>query len=384
MDHSEVEETVEEGHPHALIYRLETSIGFDRKESRHHSTLRGRASVLVPLYLLQNEEIPQVLFNRRSMKLKSHRGQVCFPGGRQDPEDKGDDIVTALRECHEEVGIPPHKIQPLCRLPTMESVNGLCVTPVVGIVHGEGGISEHGKAGTMKRKPRQRRPSLSELKLNPDEVESAFFCPLDYFIRQPPVERLEVDWSGETFIFRQYDYWDDAQDETYKITGLTAHIAHQLASLLYSDHDMIKRDENIRQSGYLWRKVESPTGNLHWKRFYFCLSESGEGVGDTNRTLHQYETYDQAIRKGQAATKKNRLQQLKSAKLSTHDVKDGADRYGFRISVLEGRIEWELAAESSFGRDSWVSNRFWYVCTRFEDDTISIDFKETSNNEHYL
>ena len=28
---------------------------------------------------------------------------MCLPGGKRDPEDKGDDVKTALREAHEEV-----------------------------------------------------------------------------------------------------------------------------------------------------------------------------------------------------------------------------------------------------------------------------------------
>jgi 8-oxo-dGTP pyrophosphatase MutT (NUDIX family) len=46
-----------------------------------------------------------ILLTRRSKQLKSHPVEVCFPGGKQDPEDHQDDFVTALRETKEEVGI---------------------------------------------------------------------------------------------------------------------------------------------------------------------------------------------------------------------------------------------------------------------------------------
>ena len=34
-----------------------------------------------------------------------HSGQLAFPGGARDPEDLGDDLTTARRECLEEVGV---------------------------------------------------------------------------------------------------------------------------------------------------------------------------------------------------------------------------------------------------------------------------------------
>ena len=46
-----------------------------------------------------------VLFTQRPQNMKSHGGEVCFPGGKQDPEDNGCDITTALREANEEVGL---------------------------------------------------------------------------------------------------------------------------------------------------------------------------------------------------------------------------------------------------------------------------------------
>jgi hypothetical protein len=64
------------------------------KESQPpHSQLK-RASVLVVL-ITQDWHI---LLMRRSKHLRSHPGEVCFPDGKQDPEDHQDDYVTALRE----------------------------------------------------------------------------------------------------------------------------------------------------------------------------------------------------------------------------------------------------------------------------------------------
>ncbi len=47
----------------------------------------------------------EVLLTRRSMQMRSHRGEVSFPGGRLDPGETP--VETALREAHEEVGLEP-------------------------------------------------------------------------------------------------------------------------------------------------------------------------------------------------------------------------------------------------------------------------------------
>jgi len=48
---------------------------------------------------------PEMLLTRRSWEMRSHRGEVSFPGGRMDPGETA--LDTALREAHEEVGLDP-------------------------------------------------------------------------------------------------------------------------------------------------------------------------------------------------------------------------------------------------------------------------------------
>ena len=60
-----------------------------------------KSAVLIILYL-KNEKL-HLLLTKRSTKLKKHRGQISFPGGKMDEIDK-DLLQTALREAKEEVG----------------------------------------------------------------------------------------------------------------------------------------------------------------------------------------------------------------------------------------------------------------------------------------
>jgi 8-oxo-dGTP pyrophosphatase MutT (NUDIX family) len=93
----------------------------------------GRASaVLLPL-LPRGDQL-EILFTERSKDLRSHPGQVSFPGGRVDATDK-DARAAALREAYEEVGLRPEHVEIIGELddcPTF--VTGFVITPVVGVI----------------------------------------------------------------------------------------------------------------------------------------------------------------------------------------------------------------------------------------------------------
>ena len=80
--------------------RTLAGVGLSNKDRPQHSSL-PRASVLVPLFFDEadgTDDQPRLLLTQRPMRLSSHPGEVCFPGGRQEPSDDGDDVTTALRE----------------------------------------------------------------------------------------------------------------------------------------------------------------------------------------------------------------------------------------------------------------------------------------------
>lgn len=155
------------------------------------------AAVLVPIVLAAE---PFVLLTRRSALLRSHPGQVSFPGGRPERDD-ADAVATALREACEEIGLDPMLAEIMGRLPNYDTVSSqFTIVPIVAL------LSPHATW------------SASE-----DEVAAIFGLTLDLLI-DPEAPRLSEDgprrgsWSWP---HPEHDVW-----------GATAGILVALAGVL--------------------------------------------------------------------------------------------------------------------------------------------------------
>jgi len=125
------------------------------------------AAVLLPLYGWPDE--PGLVFTERRADLRSHAGEISFPGGRKD-EDDADLAATALREAQEEIGLDPSRVELGDELPTTATfVTGYRIHPFVG-----------------------RIPHPSELGLepNPAEVETVLTFSLDILRQNYAMRRL--------------------------------------------------------------------------------------------------------------------------------------------------------------------------------------------------
>lgn len=158
------------------------------------------AGVLVPL--VEGPGGLEVILTKRASGLKHHPGQIAFPGGKQDETD-ADVSAAALREAHEEIGLPPGHVEPMGLLPTHETVTGFTITPVLGRVH----------TGFTARP-------------EPGEVDEIFHVPLAHVSNPARFSVQSRIWLGQ----RRYYY--TVPFGPYYIWGATARILRGLADRL--------------------------------------------------------------------------------------------------------------------------------------------------------
>jgi len=179
-----------------------------------------KTAVILPLIKQDDDYV--VLFEKRSANLSNQPGEICFPGGRCEPEDGGAKN-TAIRETCEELGLVGDDIELLADLDIMVSPFGILIIPFLAIIH-----------------------NPESIKPNPDEVEKAFCVPLRYLMENEPLMHqmslsvsfpddfpLELIPQGKNYPFRQgilpqYFYiW-----EGEVIWGLTARILHHFIEMI--------------------------------------------------------------------------------------------------------------------------------------------------------
>jgi 8-oxo-dGTP pyrophosphatase MutT (NUDIX family) len=90
------------------------------------------AAVLVPLYVADGSV--HVVLTQRTDNVRTHQGQVSFPGGGWETED-ATMLDTALREAEEEVGLKRADVEVLGVLEdVLTAVSGFVIRPFVGLI----------------------------------------------------------------------------------------------------------------------------------------------------------------------------------------------------------------------------------------------------------
>ncbi len=90
-----------------------------------------RAGVFVPIY--GKEEKLYLILTKRSLNLRNHKGEICFPGGSCEKIDLNPK-ETAIRESFEEIGLRREDLRILGRLDDTYTKTGYLISPYVGTV----------------------------------------------------------------------------------------------------------------------------------------------------------------------------------------------------------------------------------------------------------
>ena len=157
------------------------------------------AAVLVPI--VAHAGGATVILTQRRRDLRTHAGQIAFPGGRMDAGDPHP-LAAALREAHEEIALPASLIRPLGYLDPYQTRTGYRVVPVVALVS----------------------PPF-ELALCEAEVEAVFETPLDFLMNPLNHQIITREGDGRRFYAMPFG-------ERY-IWGATAGMLRNLYERLY-------------------------------------------------------------------------------------------------------------------------------------------------------
>lgn len=196
----------------SMIHQLVTRVQEHSPKSMNEDL--PEAGILVPL--TRSTDNPEIILTRRAGHMRTHQGQVAFPGGMSETDDT-DLLDTALRESHEEIGLLRQQVEIIGPLSQLVSLHGIQVTPYVGLVDDN-----------------------IDLQPNPDELESIFKVPVNYIMNAEPKRRDRMTYKGMALSVPSYDYHYRGRD--YEIWGLSAIVMVELLNVAF-DADITIYDE---------------------------------------------------------------------------------------------------------------------------------------------
>lgn len=187
-----------------------------------------QAAVLIPFFDKNNDA--HILFTVRTEDVEHHKGQISFPGGAREDQDRSL-TDTALRECNEEIGIPKNIVNVIGKLDDFPTITDFLVTPFVATL-----------------------PYPYPYEINTAEVAEILEVPLELFLSDKHFEVKNWTHKDKTYPVYFYHFND------HVIWGATAFIINRFVDLIFdynpAPQSIIEDprneqyiDENIRRKG---------------------------------------------------------------------------------------------------------------------------------------
>ena len=183
------------------------------KQIQNQNSDSVHAAVLIPLFRGSGEY--KILFTKRSTQVKTHKGQISFPGGVVEEADQSFQ-ETALREAHEEIGLLKEDVEILGQADdTTTVVSNFIVHSFVGVI-----------------------PYPYDFTISYDEVDRIIEVPFKVFLENDPQHRQNsAEFEGVIYPGSAFKYKEDV------IWGATARILENLVGILEGKLDLRGNEE---------------------------------------------------------------------------------------------------------------------------------------------
>ena len=158
------------------------------------------SAVIVPIF--RKNDAWQILFIKRTETVEHHKGQISFPGGRREPADLTI-RDTALRELHEEIGLPPSEVEILGKLDDeITLTSDYVISPFIGLI-----------------------PYPYEFNHDPIEIEYIFDAPVSALLFDSNFREEEINVENVRVKSYAFNYHNEV------IWGATARILKQFLEI---------------------------------------------------------------------------------------------------------------------------------------------------------
>ncbi len=193
-----IKNKLKEGFDNKKCFNLSNNVS-DTTEKYKNFT---KSAVLCLLISNDSNYTLDIVLTKRSEHLKYHKGQISLPGGKLEPQDKGDFQQCAYREAYEEIGFEKNKAIYLGKLNKYITGSGFLIQPIVVLLE-----------------------EVQNFIINRQEVTSILHFPVNYLLSKDVINKVFLDEEHNKYFFNIY--W-----KKNKIWGATAKILIDLINLL--------------------------------------------------------------------------------------------------------------------------------------------------------
>ena len=180
------------------VKQIESTLKVNKVPRISDKKFFGIPKAAVFVLLIDRPYGTSILLVKRSSKVSTHKGEICFPGGKEENSDKSL-LNTAFRELKEEIGISKDSVNLICSLTPEITRTGYVIVPFVGHLLDDSSI----------------KPDMSE-------IEKVMFVTLKDI--QDPDRRRTIDFILDDSSFHRNGF----MVKNYLVWGATSNITNEL------------------------------------------------------------------------------------------------------------------------------------------------------------